>query len=125
MQLFLDHCQSYLQNAEYSAQLVRYFSGKDWFYIFKDNFSEKNAHVICYENYGTEALNYTFLPSSKLTVGYSSYPYQFNCTGEEASLCNCPTVNQTCESSEFVEILCKKEGTSNMLFPKNNTNLYY
>ena len=112
MKLFylLDGCEAYAHNSEDTTAVVQYYDGQVWYYLCSDGFTDQNADVICEENFGTKMENVTYVNAADLTYGYEILSYRHDCEGNELSLCDCPTTNQTCTSMDVVAIMCQRPG---------------
>ena len=113
--MFSDGCESLLPNLEGTLQTAYYYTNNKWNYICGSTMTMATAHVICRENANTVALDFQYVPSNFGISNFSIFDYQFDCNGTEESLCDCPITNQSCPTSEIVQIQCDLPGILNYI----------
>ena len=79
-------------------------------YICADGFTQDTAQVVCRENAQANALPFFGINSTLLTTQYPIAEFTYECNGTEASLCDCPSDSQTCNSDMIVVIQCDLPG---------------
>ena len=89
---------------------MRYFEN-GWYYLCGDDFTQENADVVCRENDGTTALSVTTVPITNITTSFLPILQKdFDCNGDEVTLCDCASEQATCSSDTVVQVQCNRPG---------------
>ena len=84
----------------------------NWNYLCANGFTQANAQVVCRENAQSELISHFPTNITDQTYIYQIEGIQYNCIGNELSLCQCPQTPQTCEGEMIINIQCKLPGTN-------------
>ena len=92
-------------------QIVEYFVNQQRYYLCADGFTVENADVVCRETSNTRSTTFRSVGLSDLSPNPRIYPLQHFCFGNEASICNCTTSQQSCLNGSVVEVQCAAPGS--------------
>ena len=101
----LDPCDTYPQISSSSPTPVQVFDS-EWQYLCGEGFTIENTEVVCRENAQTDAITSLSTPLLSERRQYSIANNVYTCTGSEQSLCECPSVNTTCDTDMIAVVRC-------------------
>ena len=107
----IDRCSVHLSTSDSLTQLVQTYVDKSLLYICSEQFTPDDADVYCFEITGTDSIDLSSVPLQNASIQLPIYDYNYNCSGTEESLCDCPTTEmEQCESNQVSEVVCREPG---------------